>query len=69
MAPILRFAPGEPVLLAGEYILVGHFGEEVGADPRWYDVGQCLPFVTASSEFGPLWYIRLPDCSEAALAA
>jgi|GEM_PF-3171150 len=69
MAPIMRNAPGERVEIAGQYALVGHFGEETGISPKWLDKGEQFPLLGVSSEAGPLWYVRLYKSAEAALAA
>jgi hypothetical protein len=69
MTPILRFTPGERVLLTGEYSLVGHYGEDTGAEPRWFKAGQHFPFVTATTEFGELWFVLVVRDTRAAKAA
>lgn len=67
---ILRLAPGERVQIAGTYALVGHFGEATGIAPRWFDVGEHLPFqVVSDTAFGPLWYDRIADDHSAAQVA
>lgn len=66
---ILRFASGERAPFTGEYVLVGHYGEDTGIRPRWFDKGEQFPLLGVSSEAGPLWYVRLYDAAEATEAA
>jgi hypothetical protein len=69
MAPIMRSAPGERVEIAGQYVLVGHYGEATGIVPKWIDKGEQFPLLGVSSEAGPMWYVRLYDTAEAVKAA
>lgn len=69
MSPILRHASGERAPFAGNYVLVGHFGEDTGIRPRWFDKGEQFPLLGVSSEAGPLWYMRLHEAAEVIKAA
>lgn len=63
--PILRHTPGDRAWEGGWYALVGHYGESTDFTV-WCDAGDALPPVTATAEFGPLWYVRMDVANELA---
>jgi hypothetical protein len=69
MAPILRYAPGERVEIADQYVLVGHYGEPTGIRSKWLNEGELFPLLGVPSEAGPLWYVQLHEAAVATQAA
>ena len=66
---ILRHAPGERAEASDKYALVGHYGEATGIRPVWMNRGELFPPVEVEADAGPLWYVRLYEAAEVALAA
>jgi hypothetical protein len=66
---IPRNAPGERVQFSDRYALVGHYGEATGIRPVRLNRGEQFPPVEVDVDAGPLWYVRLYEAAEVALAA
>jgi hypothetical protein len=66
---VLRNAPGERAKVSDRYALVGHYGEATGIRPIWLNRGDQFPRIEVDIDAGPLWYVRLYEAAEVALAA
>lgn len=65
---LLRLQPGDIAPWAGQYSLVGHYGE--GTDLSvWRDAGERLPSVVSTSDMGPFWFVLTHEANEQARVA